>query len=199
MRYVKHIWLSRWAAAAALALFNGWYGNAMAAEAALAAPADAVAGTWQHHKVTFDYMAFTTLYTCSGLEDQVRRILLHLGARGDAKVRAAGCPGSDNTPSRNAWVEADFYSIAPAAADAGSDTVKAHWTALELSPQRPTFMGDGDCELMERMKDTIIKNFSVRGLEYRTSCQPHDLRANGFSVKGQTLQAVAPASSGVKS
>ena len=190
MRDANHGWLSLGVAAAALVLSAGWSGNAAAADPAAAAPADAVvAGVWQHHKVTFNYMAFTTLYTCSGLEDQVRRILLHLGARNDAKVRAVGCPGPDNTPSRNAWVDADFYSLAPAADEAGSDTVKARWTSLDMSPRRPSFMGDGDCELMDRMKDTITKNFSLRGVEYRTSCQPHELWPDGFSVKGQTLRA----------
>ena len=192
MRHANPSRLCQWAAL--LALSVGWSANAAAADA----PADAVAGTWQHHKVTFDYMAFTTLYTCSGLEDQVRRILVHLGAREDAKVRAVGCPGSNNTPSRNAWVDADFYSLAPAAEQTGSGTVEASWTALDISPRRPSFMGDGDCELMDRMKDTIIKNFSLRGVEYRTSCQPHELRPDGFSLKGQALRAVAPSTAGVR-
>jgi hypothetical protein len=200
MRYANHGWLSIGAAAAAWGVLSaGWSGHAAAADAAAAAPADAVGSVWQHHKVTFNYMAFTSLYTCSGLEDQVRRILLHLGARKDVKVSAVGCPGPDNTPSRDAWVDADFYSLVPAADEAGSDSVKARWTSLEMSPRRPSFMGDGDCELMERMKDTIIKNFSLRGVEYRTDCVPHQLWPEGYSVKGQTLQAVAPASSAVKS
>jgi hypothetical protein len=199
MRYANHGWLSFGAAAAALGVLSaGWSGNAAAADAVAAVPAEAVAGVWQHHKVTFDYMAFTSLYTCSGLEDQVRRILLHVGARQDVHVRAVGCPGPDNTPSRNAWVDADFYSLAPAADEAGSDAVKASWTSLDMSPRRPSFIGDGDCELMDRMKDTIIKNFSLRGIEYRTNCVPHEVRPEGFSVKGQTLRAVAPASSAVK-
>ncbi len=185
-------------AAAALALSAGWSAGSAGAGTAAPAPAEVVAGVWQHHKVTFDYMAFTSLYTCSGLEDQVRRILLHLGARTDLKVRAVGCPGTDGTPSRNAFVDADFYSLAPAADAAGSDTVKARWTSLELSPRRPAFMGDGDCELVDRMKDTIIQNFSLRGIDYRTDCLPHELWPEGFSVKGQTLRAVAPASSAVK-
>ena len=199
MRYPNLGWLLVWGAAALGALLAGWSVNCTAADAAIAPPADAVvAGVWQHHKVTFNYMAFTTLYTCSGLEDQVRRILLHLGARNDAKVRAVGCPGPNSSiPSRDAWVNADFYSLAPAADSGGSDTVKAHWTALELTPQRPSFMGDGDCELMDGMKDVIIKNFSLRAIDYRTDCVPHQLWVGGFSIKGESLRAVPPAASAV--
>jgi hypothetical protein len=147
-----------------------------------------VSGAWQHHQLTFSYFGFTTLYTCDGLEDQVRRILLHLGARKDVKVSAGGCPGPFSTPSRNALVTLDFYTLAPAA-DA-SDPVQARWTELELTPHRPGFMGDGDCELVQEMKDLITHNFSLRDVDYRTSCVPHQVTLNGFEFKGQALRAL---------
>jgi hypothetical protein len=153
-----------------------------------------VPSTWQHHKVRLNYTGFTAFYTCDGLEDRVRQILLHFGARKDLKVFASGCSRGLNAPSRNAWVDADFYALAPvtaagAAADsATAGAVKAQWTALELTPQRPDFMGSGDCELIAEMKDLMIKNFSLRGLEYRTSCVPHEVVLNGFSVKGEVLK-----------
>jgi hypothetical protein len=196
MRYLNHGWLA--IGAAAFALSAGWSGTSAAADTASAPPADPVTGVWQHHKVTFSYRGLTTLYTCSGLEDQVRRILLHLGARQDARVSATGCPGPDNNPSRNAWVNADFYSLAPAAAEAGTDTVQARWTAWALTPQRPSFMGDGDCELVGGMKDVIIKNFSLRAMDYTTNCVPHELQPGGYSVKGESLRAAPPASSAVR-
>jgi hypothetical protein len=154
------------------------------------APTDFVTGTWQHHKATFSYYGITSLFTCDGLEDHVRQILLHLGARRDAKVRASGCPGPYNTPSHNAWVDTDFYVLAPAADAAGSDTVKARWTALEVTPRHPDFMGDGDCELIQEMKDFITKNFSLRDVEYRTDCVPHEQSLDSFAIKGQALRAV---------
>ncbi|MEP6884432.1 MAG: hypothetical protein ABJC66_06765 [Gammaproteobacteria bacterium] len=163
---------------------------APAAELATGSTADVVSSEWQHHKLTFNYVGFTTLYTCDGLEDHVRQLLLHLGARKDLKVRASGCPGPFNSPSRSAWVNVDFYALVPAAEAPGSDTVKAQWTALELTPRRPNFMGGGDCELIQGMKDLITKNFSLRSLEYRTSCFPNEVTLDGFSVKGQALRAL---------
>lgn len=153
-------------------------------------PGDIVAGAWQHHKVSFNYVGFTALFTCEGLEDHVRQILLYLGARKDAHVSAHGCPGAFNTPSHDAYVDADFYALAPVADAAPSDTVKARWTALELTPRHPGFMGDGDCELMEGMKDLITRNFGLRDLEYRANCYPNALTPDSFAVKARALQAL---------
>jgi hypothetical protein len=153
-------------------------------------PGDIAAGAWQHHKVSFNYVGFTALYTCEGLEDQVRQILLYLGARKDVHVSARGCPGPSNTPSRNAYVDADFYTLAPVAGAGASDTVKTRWTAFELTPRHPGFMGNGDCELMQSMKDLITKNFSLRDLEYRTDCYPNVVNLDSFAVKAQALRAL---------
>jgi hypothetical protein len=161
-----------------------------------AASPDDVTGAWQHHKVTFTYIGFTAFFTCSGLEDRVRQILVHLGARKDATVSATGCRGPIDSPSGSIWVDADFYSLA-AADSAAPGTVKARWTPLEVSPGRPHFMGAGDCELVQGMKDVITKNFALRDVEYNTSCFPHQVSLAGFKVKGQALRAV-PASSAVQ-
>ncbi len=177
-----------------------------AAETAAAAPADVVSGEWQHRRRTFAYQGFTTLYTCDGLADHVRQILLYLGARKDLKVIATGCPGPFNSPSRSAFVNVDFHALVPGAAAPGaavpgaaapaSETLKARWAPIELAPQRPNFMGVGDCELIQGMKDFITKNFTLRAVEYRTSCFPNQATLNGFSVKGEALRALPPAASG---
>jgi hypothetical protein len=177
-------------------------GRIAAAETAAAAPAEVLSSEWQHRQLSFAYSGSTTLYTCDGLEDHVRQILLYLGARKDLKVRATGCPGPFNTPSRTAFVNVDFYAPVPAVggpAQAGAPaaagrpaptTFNGHWTPLELTPRRPNFMGDGDCELIQGMKDFITRNFTLRAVEYRTSCVPNEVTLDGFSVKGQALRAL---------
>lgn len=172
-----------------------------AAETSAAAPADVLSSEWQHRKLTFAYQGFTTLYTCDGLADHVRQILLYLGARKDLKVIATGCPGPFNSPSRSAFVNVDFYALVPGAAapSAGSpvaETLKAHWVPIELTPQRPNFMSGGDCELIQGMKDFITKNFTLRAVEYRTSCFPNQATLNGFSVKGEALRVLPSAAPG---
>jgi hypothetical protein len=154
------------------------------------AAADVVSGVWQHHKITINYFGITASYACDALEDHVKSILLHLGARRDAKV-SASCPRGPEIPSHNAWIETDFYTLAPAEAASSSDTVKAYWAPREVNPHQPFFMGDGDCELIEQMKDMISKSFALRDMQYHTECVPHELTINGFSIKGQALVPVA--------
>jgi hypothetical protein len=153
-----------------------------------AADVDApVLAAWQAHHVEFNYFGITTLYTCDGLEGQVKRILLQLGARKDVKVRASGCPGID-LPSHSAWVDADFHSLAPATDVNAPDTVRARWTAELLRAQRPNFLGYGDCELVSDMRSLISANFSTRGLDYSAHCFPHVETLDDFQIKTDVLQ-----------
>jgi hypothetical protein len=174
------------ALAAAGALSCGWMASAATAQEG--APSEIVAGTWQHRQVTFNYFGITVLFTCDGLEDHVKDLLLLLGARKDAHVTASGCPGP-NAPSHSAYVRADFYALAPADATA-ADTVQANWAPLQLVPRHPSFVDDGDCELLEQMKTFITQNFSLRDIQYRTSCWPHEITIDAFAIKGQSLKAV---------
>jgi hypothetical protein len=199
MRQMNTAWMSF---AGAVPLLSGLVCASTAAYAAErssdAVPAEVVSSQWQHHKVKFNYVGFTTLYTCDGLESHVRQILLHLGARKDITVTAAGCPGPFDTPSHSAWVDADFYALAPAKDASGSDSVQGHWTALSMTPVRPGFMGSGDCELIQEMKPLITENFTLRNVDYRTDCYPHEITLNGFSVTGQALRPVPLSANAVK-
>jgi hypothetical protein len=191
MRYRNSVWILVGGAAALL------WGLACGSPSDTA-PNDVVNSQWQHHKVKFNYTGFTTLYTCDGLESHVRQILLHLGARKDINVTAAGCPGPFDTPSHTAWVDTDFYALAPAVGAGESDRVQAHWTNLAVTPVRPSFMGNGDCELIQEMKPLITENFTLRNVDYRTDCFPHEITLNGFSVTGQALRPLSPSTNGVK-
>ena len=162
---------------------------------AAATPAsDIVTGAWQHRKASFNYFGVTTLYSCDGLEGQVAQLLRHLGARRDVHVSAHGCPGPSYTPSHYVAVDADFYTLAPVAGAQGPDTVAARWTPVEVTTRRPYFISQGDCELIQEMKDFITKNFSLRDVDYRTECVPREYIEDSFSIKGQALKALQPQS-----
>jgi len=157
--------------------------------AAVAPPGESVSAQWQDRTLNFTYTGFTTLYTCDGLEGKVRDILLALGARKDVKVRATGCDLGRNAPSRFAWVEAKFSSLAPGSNASAADAVKSVWSTVEFSPTRPSYMGGGDCELMEGMREVLPKGFSVRQVQYRTTCTPHQVSLGSFAVKLEVLKA----------
>jgi len=152
-----------------------------------------VAGTWEHHQARFSYFGITTLYSCDGLEDNTRALLVHLGARHDAKVMALGCPHGSSVPGRNAIVDVDFYSLSPSADANAANTVQAQWTPVQVTPTHPYFMGRGDCELVDELKDLIKKNLSLRDLDYRTDCVPHQVVLDSFSVKAQALKPLPAA------
>lgn len=173
-------------AAALVALAAVSSGSGSRAAAPVEASGPVVTGAWQHHHVNFSYYGITALYSCDGLEENVRRLLLHLGARKDAKVSAQGCPNGPSVPGRNAIVDVDFYTLSPSS-DA-NDTVQAQWTPVLVSATHPSFMGHGDCELIAEMKDLISKNFSLRELSYRTDCVPHEVNIDDFTIKAQALK-----------
>lgn len=159
-----------------------------------------VAGIWEHRHASFHYDGITSLYSCAGLESNVRALLKHMGARQDLTVRAYGCPGGYNAPGRTAIVDVDFYSLAPSADADAAKSVQARWTPLTVSANHPNFLGHGDCELMHEMKDILSKNFSLRDLNYRTDCMPYEVNINDFSIKAEILKplpaAVASAAQG---
>jgi hypothetical protein len=181
MQYMKHF--SSILAAAVLAAGAAALANEPAGTDA------SEASVWQHHQSTFSYVGLTTRYTCDGLEDKVRALLLYFGARKDLKVEASGCP-NPTRPSTNAWVSVDFYSLA-AADSTATDTVPAHWSKIMVAPERPTWMGRGECEVIDQMKGLLTKNFSTRDLDYRTSCFPHEITIGDYSIKGEILKSAA--------
>jgi hypothetical protein len=154
-----------------------------------AAPVDdSVTVTWEHRHATFSYIGITTAYNCDALASQVGRILVYLGARKDLKVSARGCPL--DLPTREAWVDADFDVPIPSGVGTAA-AVPARWDRVELNPRRPAFMDSGDCELMEDLRHLVLSNFHVRRLEYATSCFPHELSLDGFSVTGEAPKVIA--------
>ena len=154
---------------------------------------------WEHQHTRFSYVGFTVRYSCDGLEDQVRRILVYVGARKDARVTATGCPFASTAPARTAWVDADFDVPVPApATDASTVTnaaapgAAAQWRDVKLTPRQPEFLTPGDCELIESMKDVFTKTLHLRDVKFRTSCFPGSLSEDGFEVSGQTLKISDP-------
>ena len=175
--------------------------HALLAAALLAAPLLGVASAavepgstaaqWHAQKLNFNYSGFTTLYTCDGLEDKVRDILLAFGARKDVKVRATGCNEPMNRPSRFAWVAVEFSSLVPAAGAGAGDTVPASWSKVRLAPNRPYYMGAGECELVEQLREVLQKGFTLRNVDYRVSCTPHQISISDYNVTAEALKAAA--------
>ena len=168
--------------------------GASGAESASPAIAPTVSASWQHHSVRFNYYGITALYSCDALESNIRALLLHLGARKNPKVSALGCPNGPSAPSRSVILDTDFYTLAPS--DDARDVMQAQWQQVVVSPTHPYFMGRGDCELIDAMKDLILKNFTLAEVSYRADCTPHQVNIDDFMIKAKVLKTLDSKKSG---
>ena len=80
-----------------------WMALAAAGSVAAAPPEDAdkdapKAAVWKEQHVEFRYMGRTSRYSCDGLRDKVRAMLLDLGVRRDLKIAPFGCADYERVP-----------------------------------------------------------------------------------------------------
>lgn len=165
---------------------------AVAAPAAAAAEAAAPAGEaahWQKMPLDFSYSGFTTLYSCYGIEDKVKTLLAALGARADMRVVASGCEdGPHMHVSKFAFLRGEFHALVPGEGASAGETVQAQWQPVDIRANRPSSVGEGDCELVEQMKPVIEKAFALREAAITTRCVPNSVSPNSFSVKAKVLK-----------
>jgi hypothetical protein len=152
-----------------------------------AAPAAAAAelaleARWVAHRVEFDYLGLTTYYTCDSLRDKLIEFLRAAGARRDLKVWTSGCSFSSGavSPIIHARMEFRSLSLAPAepsAPDAPAPAVPSHWTKVRIADRKPLVFSAGDCELMEQLRDRVLKALEVRNVRSDIVCIPHQMPA----------------------
>jgi hypothetical protein len=147
---------------------------------------------WTPKELRFTYMGFTSHYSCDGLADKMRLILLQLGARPDLKVREVPCSGSFGTPTAFPGVTVNMNVLTPwdaTGANASVTPVPAHWKLVELSTDRDPLREAGDCELIEQVKAHVLPLFSARNVDYRSTCVPNQLQIGGTVLKAEVLIA----------
>ena len=168
---------------AALALITG------AAFSGIAHGAETQAAGWASKEVSFTYQGFTTKYSCDGLHDKVRAVLLKLGARkDDLKVRRSGCTSGSGTPDPFPGVSIKAMVLQPAGADEKSP-VQAEWQAVEFRASPTAALDRGDCELVEQLRDKVLPIFTTRNVEVLNNCVPHQMTAGGMMLKLDVLKA----------
>jgi hypothetical protein len=176
---------------AAAAMLSLW----LAAEAPAAAPAEGTPPTWAvwtPKELRFVYLGFTTHYSCDGLGDKMRAILLQLGARPDLKLRELPCSGQLGRPTEFPGVTVNLNVLTPwdaGSANAAVTPVPAHWKLVELSTDRDPLKEAGDCELIEQVKARVLPLFTTRNIDYHSTCIPNQLTVGGTQLKAVVLIA----------
>jgi hypothetical protein len=172
-------------AVAVLLTATGW----AAADETGAAAERGESAVWTPKELTFVYQGFTTEYSCDGLRDKVRSILLELGAREDLQVNETAC-SSLGRPDPFPGVRIKMNVLQPAAgksATAGTQSLPAHWKAIDLTPDREAVSAAGYCELVEQVKQSILPLFATRNVQYSSNCLPHQLQIGATQLRAEVL------------
>jgi hypothetical protein len=170
-------------------------------------PADAqnatgvpVAAVWKEQHLNFFYMGRTSRYSCEGLRDKVRAMLLDLGARRDIRITALDCEG--------VAARARPGSLSPSLAIVVSTPALPNTSAKPLHPgdlaavdarfERFTItsdaflnMGIADCELVEEFSRQILPKLVTRNVKQDITCVPFQQSGSRFLVRGEVLRTLA--------
>ena len=150
-------------------------------------------GVWQKHEYSFAFMGFTSTYSCDGLADKLKVLLIAAGARSDAKSQAGACASGFGRPDKFARASLVFYTLSPAGTGAASDTkpVDAVWRPVALSARSPRQLAVGDCELVEQFRNNVLPMFTTRNVQNNMTCIPHQNSGSNIDLKFESLAAAA--------
>jgi hypothetical protein len=164
-----------------------------AAENAPAAAGEPQSAVWTEKELSFVYQGFTTRYSCDGLRDKVRSVLLDLGAeKKGLKVMEMGCSSPTGRPDPFPGVRVKMRVLQPAdspdAAKAADPTpVAAHWKPVDLKLRDNFTTDSGECELVEEIRHKIVPLFAARNVDLQTTCIPHQATAARPILKMEVL------------
>jgi hypothetical protein len=149
---------------------------------------------WIKKKIFFIYQGFQTQFVCQGLTDQVRKVLLELGARkSDMDVHEANCSAGFNQPTPAPAVAGTFFVLEPVppeqaySPNATPGAVVAHWQPVQVQLDRPGRDVNGQCELLDQVKHRILPLFATRNVKYESACTPYEEVVGGTSLRLEVL------------
>jgi hypothetical protein len=176
----------------------GLAGAMLLSSAALAADAPASTadrGSWQTHKYSFQFLGFTSTYSCDGLADRLKELLLAAGARADVKSRPGACASPFGQPDKFARADLTFSTLTPldAGAAANGKPVQGTWRAVTLSAHTPRDLQIGDCELVEQFRQQVLPMFTTRNLVSNTTCIPNQESGSVIDLEFDAFTVLPPA------
>jgi hypothetical protein len=168
------------------------FSTSFADELAAAPPG---AGVWQKHEYSFRYMGVTSTYSCDGLADKLKLLLIAAGARPDAKSQPGACASGFGRPDKFASATLTFYTLVPADAGTSPDAkpVGAAWRPVALAARSPRGLALGDCEVVEQFRNSVLPMFTTRNVESHTTCVPHQLSGSNIDLRFESLAVASSA------
>ncbi|HEY6453815.1 MAG TPA: hypothetical protein VIY90_00885 [Steroidobacteraceae bacterium] len=154
------------------------------------------AAQWVERKLDYTYMGFTAKFSCDGLRDSVRQVLLALGARKrDLKIQERGCTkfnGVDPFPG----VAATFSVLVPVTPDeigkvGDAKLQPTQWHSVDLVQLTRTGIESAPCELLEQLKNKALPLFTTRNLKFHSACVPHQQSLGDIDFSVDVLRPAA--------
>jgi hypothetical protein len=136
-------------------------------------------------------MGFTSTYSCDGLADKLKILLLAAGARTDAKAHSGACPSDFGRPVKLARADLVFYTLVPDSKQADGPQTDGAWHTVVLSSRSPREIQVGDCELVDQFRAQVLPLFATRNLVDQTTCVPHQDSGSVINLKFESFAAVA--------
>jgi hypothetical protein len=155
-----------------------------------------MAAVWREQHLDFFYMGRTSRYSCDGLRDKVRAMLLDLGARRDVKIAAIGCEDSGRMRVNSAAPSLNITFSAPALPDPSAKPLHegdlaatdARFESFTIASDAFRNLGFGDCELVQEFSRQILPKLVTRALKRDITCVPNQANGSRFLVRGVILK-----------
>jgi hypothetical protein len=155
---------------------------------------DSGQGVWQKHDYSFQFLGFTTTYSCDGLASNLKVLLIAAGARADAKSISGGCSRGYGIPDKFARANLIFYTLAPVGnGENGSLPINGVWRSVVIADGSPREVRLGDCELVEQFRDKVLPMFTTRNIENRMTCVPNQLSGSVINLKFEVFAGLPTA------
>jgi len=177
----------------------------------VAARADeTVKAVWQVQDIHFQYIGFTTQYSCDSLRDKMREVLKQLAVREDTLVSVAGCTEMSG-PAKNPSLR---IVVAHAVPEAGfkPGEKRAELLALMQRKSKTAVPGDepfdavlrtvvlksksglgsgaaGDCELLEQTRRFLLPKLGVKVVKDDMRCTPYQ---GSVGTQSLAVEVLAP-------
>jgi hypothetical protein len=160
-------------------------------------PSARAPGVWQKHEYSFVFMGFTSTYSCDGLADKIKVLLIAAGARQDAKSFPGACANGFGRPDKFARANLTFYTLVPSGTDTppGSKQVNGVWRPVSFAHRSPRELSTGDCELVEQFRNNVLPMFTTRNVDDHTTCVPHQDSGSLISLRFESFTAAPHAPS----
>lgn len=165
-------------------------GFGLAAFTADASATDLEQGVWRKHEYTFQFLGFTTTYSCDGLASKLKVLLVAAGARADLKSTSGACSRGYGAPDKFARANLSFYTLTPVGDAESPLKIGGMWRPVAIGDRSPRELRLGDCELVEQFRDKVLPMFATRNVDSRITCVPNQLSGSVINLKFEVLEAL---------